>query len=248
MEVTPFSCLRSKENISLDKKIVIIFIACLWAESVFAQFPCSTYNILVQKTSKVSSYQVNTCLGEHTYLSLKKKEWLLLKTSQGKNRRIDGPYSDKLLIDKKLTSITLIESLITRLKKVLRLRGGTPSSCGIKDIDILHDQVFCIDPWLKRPTLCRTDTSDAETVIIRDRQHNKQWQYQWQPGEIRRRKAWPIEYLPINDGTVYQIQVGNRQSQNLTFYQTPEPLAGSYLMAWMLDKQCYRQVDVNWPE
>jgi hypothetical protein len=217
-----------------------------------ADFLCDTYQVLVQKTSKVSSYKVNSCLGENTYLSLKKKEWIILKTSQGKKRRVNGPYSDRLSLKKKLTSMALIKNIIERIKKVLRLRGETKNNCGIWEIDVLQDQFFCVDTSLKRPVLCRTDTSAIDTVIIQDtlqdKQKRKQLQYQWPPGELYRLKGWAEDYLPISDGAVYWIQVGNRERRTLTFYQAPESLTDSYKMAWMLDKQCYRQADMAWSE
>ncbi|MEK8018010.1 MAG: hypothetical protein VSS75_014140, partial [Candidatus Parabeggiatoa sp.] len=185
------------------------------------------------------------------YLSLKEREWILLQPKYGKTRLIYGPYLEKEKKSKKNKSDDNKsnkkgegETLIEKLKKAITQRALS-SKCGGWEIDALEDNAFCFE-FTKGLNLCRADSTHTDTLIIKNSNTGLQYQENWLHDD-NGLKAWPLDRFPVSDGAVYQVAIRGK-IRKLSFHKVPRPLSGSYETEWMLDNQCYRQVDIRWPE
>jgi len=224
----------------MHRKLLIGLLATGFCfQPAIAHSACNHKQVLV-KDSSTPSYEVGTCLHKRTYITLGKKEWIVLQYKNEQPRQIEGPYSDWVAIHKQ----GLLETLIERIIKLLTQRA--PSfNCGVWQIDPLQDNAFCFEST-DNLTLCRADTSRTDTLIIRDRKTGKRYKSNWLAGYGNNLKAWPLEKLPVYEGAVYLIRMAGK-IRKLTFHKIPETLSGNYKTSWMVGQRCTRQAKKRWP-
>ncbi len=199
--------------------------------AVHAERSPDIYRILL---STAANYQPGQKLKSATVVELKKGEKLRLKAQKTREKcTLNGPYKGKVKCPDFIKNLNrLVPQTRNQVKK-------KPSDLWALDVSSSGD--FCYDQD-KSLTLWRTDASQTETVLLRDRDKSAESTLQWMKGQHR--LSWPAEDVSIRDNGRYQLK-REGDIHYATLHILPTSLnRPSDKSVWMAQQGCTKQINM----